>query len=244
MDEIKITPREILFSTIIISLMIGLGVWLSNPILENATQNAMKITSSVKVKDAEKFGYIRRTNVGDFIAEGTLIAKDSVSIPDIKGHYLFIKKVKERYTMHTRVYTTSDGKGHVRTHTQIYWSWDVVHTDRYESKFVTFLGQNFVLKSISHNIHDGYKETQKDGFNIRYRYYVIPTKVKGIMLGVCDNKTYSKLEFREKQTIKKIVEDAEDSINNSPTIFWVLWLIFVVFIVAVFYILENNWLED
>ena len=55
MSKYRITGREILFSTIIICAMVGLGVWISNPILRSSTESAMKVTSSVKVNDNEKF---------------------------------------------------------------------------------------------------------------------------------------------------------------------------------------------
>ena len=88
MSKYKITGREILFSTIIICAMVGLGVWISNPILRSSTESAMKVTSSVKVNDNEKFTYICRTNVGDFLAEGTLKAIDPVSIDELEGQYV------------------------------------------------------------------------------------------------------------------------------------------------------------
>ena len=243
MEDFKITPREILFSVIIIALMVGLGVWISNPILESVTENSMKVISAVKVSDAEKFGYIKRTNVGDFLAEGTLKAKDSVSISDIKGHYLLIKKVKERYTMHTRTYVTRSGKV-THVHHQVYWTWDRVHTDMFKSKYVTFLGNVFQLNNISEGLHHRYIETQKESSLIRYKYYVVPTKVKGTMIGVCDKKTYMNLEFRENQTIENMVKGAEDKIEISPVVFWIVWCLFIFGCIFGFYVLENDWLED
>ena len=66
MERFKITLREVLFSTIIICIMVGLGIWIRNPILRSSAESAMKVTSSVKVNDNEKFAYIRRTNAGIF----------------------------------------------------------------------------------------------------------------------------------------------------------------------------------
>ena len=94
--NVEITPREILFSTVIICVMIGFGVWLQNPILRHASEDSLETISRARVYDDERFGYIKRTNIGDFLAEGTLISTDSVSIPDIPGYYMMIRKVKER----------------------------------------------------------------------------------------------------------------------------------------------------
>ena len=54
-SDFQITKREILFSTIIVCVMIGFGVWISNPILKSASESALKTVSSVTVNDAEKF---------------------------------------------------------------------------------------------------------------------------------------------------------------------------------------------
>ena len=186
MSKYKITGREILFSTIIICAMVGLGVWISNPILRSSTESAMKVTSSVKVNDNEKFTYICRTNVGDFLAEGTLKAIDPVNIDELDGQYLKIKKVKEKYTRHTRRVVTSDGKGHTRTRVQTYWSWDRVKTLEFVSDSVVFLNQRFLLDSIKYHVGVDYKETQKESSHIRYKYYVHPTETNGVMVGVCD----------------------------------------------------------
>lgn len=244
MSKYKITGREILFSTIIICAMVGLGVWISNPILRSSTESAMKVTSSVKVNDNEKFTYICRTNVGDFLAEGTLKAIDPVSIDELDGQYLKIKKVKEKYTRHTRRVVTSDGKGHTRTRVQTYWSWDHVKTLEFVSDSVVFLNQRFLLDSIKYHIGVDYKETQKESSYIRYKYYIHPTETNGVMVGVCDKKVYTDLSFKENETIDKIVESAENKIHTGPIIFWVLWAHLIVGIVVLFYWAENKWLED
>ena len=244
MSIYRITGREILFSTIIICAMVGLGVWISNPILRSSTESAMKVTSSVKVNDNEKFTYICRTNVGDFLAEGTLKAIDPVSIDELEGQYLKIKKVKEKYTMHTRTVVTSDGKGHTHTRVQTYWSWDHVKTWEFVSDSVMFLNQRFLLDSIKYHVGVDYKETQKESSYIRYKYYVHPTETNGVMVGVCDNKVYTDLSFKENETIDKIVESAENKIHTGPIIFWILWIFLIAGIVILFYWAENKWLED
>jgi len=241
--DIEITSREILFSTIILAFLIGIGVWISNPILKYANEHALKVVSSVKVNDPEKFGYIKRTNAGDFLAEGILVA-DPVSIPDLSGKYMAIKRDKERYTMHTQTYTTTDGKGHTTVHTRTYWSWDVVHTDKWVSDSVTFLSQRFKLKNISYYWHTAHNTTIKESSNIRYVYYTHPESVKGLMIGVADNKKYQNLSFQENATIDKIVKNSENRIKNSPIAFFVFWTIFIIFALFIFYRFENYWLED
>jgi hypothetical protein len=242
--DFQITKREILFSTIIVCVMIGFGVWISNPILKAASESALKTVSSVTVSDANKFDYIRRTNVGDFLAEGTLHAVKPVTLPELDGNYMEIKKVKEKYTMHVQHYTTTDGKGHTQHHTRTYWSWDVVHRDVYTADSVLFLGVKFALKNVNYSVPCEYKETQKESSHIRYKYYVHPRSVKGVMVGVCDDKTYKELDFTNDTTIEKMIERADKRLNSAPVIFWVLWMLLTAGLVALFYYFENNWLED
>lgn len=244
MEQFEIKPREILFCVIIICVMVGLGVWIQNPILKSSYEKSAKIVSAVKVDDPEKFSYIKRTNAGDFLAQGTMSTVDPVSIPDIEGSYMKIEKVKEKYTMHTRVVTTTDGKGHTHSHTETYWSWDVVHRDNFCSDSVMFLGEKFRIDSIDYHVYCGFNKMIKESSHIRYKYYTHEKSVDGAMMGTCDNKAYSKLLFKKGETIASVVESAENKIKTGPVVFWVLWSILIAGVVFLFFYTENNWLED
>lgn len=241
--KIEITVREILFSTIILSFLVGIGIWVSNPILKRANEKALEIVSCVKVSDSEKFGYIKRTNAGGFLAEGNLVS-DPVSIPDLEGIYMAIKKDKERYTMHTETYVVTDSKGHSHIKTRTYWSWDVIHTDKWVSDSITFLNQRFGLKDIKYHWITTYNKTIKESSHIRYVYYTHPVSVDGLMIGIAEDKIYQNLSFQENTTIDKTVKKAEKNIKNAPIIFFVIWAIFIIFVIIGFYAIENRWLED
>ena len=68
-----VTKREILFSIIILSAMMSIGVLISTPIISSLSRKALMISSSVQANDSLKFGYIGRTEAGNFLAEGDLI---------------------------------------------------------------------------------------------------------------------------------------------------------------------------
>ena len=127
----EITIREILFSILILAVMVGIGVWISSPILRGSTERYLDRMSSVSVTDSSKFDYIRRTDAGRFVAEGTLSAVDTVSLPELARPYSYIRKAQEEYRRHTETYTTTDSKGHVTTHTRTYHSWDEVRHWKY-----------------------------------------------------------------------------------------------------------------
>lgn len=244
----RVTWREALFSFLIIAILYGAGVWISNPLLTRAIQKADKIITATKVSDANNFDYIRRTNVGFFIAEGKLIANDTISLPDIPGIYSRIDKVKEEYRSHVETYTTTDSKGNTTTHTRIVWEWERVDSWDYITKTYTFLGKRFTGKEIGYSC-----STTKDttiynrklwGSDVRYIYYTTPFIVSGTMSGDAVNKSYTNLDFRRGRTIKETVEKAENSRHNAPRIFWVLWSLMIAAVVFLFVACENDWLED
>ena len=249
----KITIREILFSFIIISLLFGLGVIISRSILPRLTETALNTISAVKVEEGmvDRFDYIRRTEVGDFLAADTLKALDPVSISDIPGRWLEIKKVKERYTKHVHHHTSSDGKGHTRHWTTVSYSWDPVNSWKWKSDSLLFMGQRFGIRDIKFGyslkiektIYERNKNFPSVG-DIRYVYLTWPEKTNGLMIGVAKDKWYSKLVFKKEQTIKKEIEKAEKRIMNVPIIFWILWWVMIVSGVIGFYWFENTWLED
>ena len=242
----EITKREILISVSILAIMIGIGIWISSPILTNATKKYEDIASSVVVSDAEKFGYIKRTNAGNFIAEGTLSVIDTTRIEDLAKPYSYIKKDKEEYRMHTQTYIVSDGKGHTSVRTRTYWSWDVVKTWKYESERGKFLGEEFRMEDVFK--YHSKKDTvikAKTGFfehDTRYVYYTCPPSFDGIMVGNADNKEYNGCKFIDGKTADEYVKKAEGNINTGSIVFWVLWIMLTTGLIVGFYALENKWL--
>lgn len=247
-DDWKITWREALFSVIIIAVLYGIGVWISNPILSSATEEAQRVITMTKVSDAEKFGYIRRTNVGNFLAEGDLIANDTITLSEFPGKYSRIKKVKEEYRSHTETYTTTDDDGDTHTHTRIVWEWEVVKTENFQTQTYTFLGTRFTGKEIDYSCPTTESKTIYDkklwGTDVRYTYYTTPLVVSGTMRGVTENKAYKDLKFKRGTTIKEIIDKAERKQHNAPITFWVLWSIVIAGAVFLFVYCENDWLED
>jgi len=237
----EITKREILFSTIILTIMIGIGIWLSNIISFSLHKKYENIICAIQIhSDQDKFDYIGRTEVGDFLAEGTLYACPPISIPDIEGQYMIITKEKQKYTMHTR--TTTDSKGHVHTHH--YWSWDHVKTEEFDATSLKFLNKMFSFKEVSFSKNLQYLCTIKESATIRYIYRVYPTSVNGTMNGIAKNKKYNGLFFRPNTNIDSILKHRENTNKFLNVLFWIFWIALTGFAIYGFYYLENNWLED
>lgn len=243
----EVTKREILFSTIILAIMIGIGVWISNPIISSLTQNALETVSAVKITDAEKFGYIKRTNAGKFYAEGPLVANDTIRLPELRRGYSYVEKVKEVYTMHTETYTTTDDKGHTQVHTRTYWSWDAKKKEKFETKTYTFLGGRFTKADIKYNVVKDkdtiiYEPKKLFHDEVRHVYYTTPITVNGILVGTADGKSYKNMCFKRGGHIVKEVERAENEISTVPVVFWIMWIILTGGLIALFYAAENHWL--
>ena len=238
----EITKREILLSTLIVAIMFGIGVWISSPILSKATSRYLDIASSVVVSDAEKFDYIKRTNAGMFIADGTLYVIDTVRIPDLPNAYSYVKKVKEEYRSHTETYRDSDGNSHTRT----YHSWDEVKHWDYKAENGVFLGQDFKMKDI-YKYHPKKEATIKADTKwyeteTRYVYYTCPPSFDGILTGIAEGKQYHEVKFREGITSFQYLERNEKNINTGTVVFWLFWTLFTIALVVGFYELENKWL--
>lgn len=241
----EITKREILFSVIILSVMMGIGIWLSNVISFSLDKKDEKIISAVQIySDVNKFDYIGRTDVGNFLAEGTIYAQHPVSIPDIPGEYLEITKEKQKYTMHMQVYTTSDGKGHVHTHTRVYWSWDHVRTDQYITDSLRFLNKVFSMKEVFFKYGLTEHSIIKESSHIRYIYRVHPVSRSGVMGGIVKDKKYKDLAFNPDWKIDSLIKHKENMHKTLNALFWVGWFLLTGFTIYGFYYAENNWLED
>lgn len=106
----EITKREILASVTIIAVMMILGIVIAGRIDAHQVQKNSEYYSALQITDAEQFQYGMDTSVGNAFVYGTLEAADPVTYPEIGGEYLYVEKVEEHYTMHTRTVTTTDSK--------------------------------------------------------------------------------------------------------------------------------------
>ena len=242
----EITKREILASVTILAIMVGIGVWLSAPILSKATERYLAVASSVVANTDDEFDYISRTNAGRFLANGTLSAIDTVRLEELPGVYSSVKKAKEEYRLHTEVYTTTDGKGHTTTHTRTYHSWDEVKHWNYKAERAMFRGKEFKIDEV-------YRvRMQKDTIikvktkmfenDTRYVYYTAPVSFDGVMLGSAMNRKYEEPKFINGLTAEEYIKNTERKLNGNTVLFWILWSLLTAGMIVGFYALENKWL--
>ena len=221
--DFEITKREILASISIIAVMILFGILISSKISEHQMDKNEIYNKAVKIESQEMFQYGMDTNVGNAFVYGDLKAVDAVTYPEISGEYMYVEKVKERYTMHTRQVAhtrTVNGKSQTYYTTETYWTWDRVGSENIKCKEVSFCGVNFTSNKIN-----------------------LPgTEYKGTIFTDLRDKTISdNTSFYNNSTIDETIERLE---SDFPIIiFWFFWVILIGGMVFGFYYLDNRWLD-
>lgn len=240
----EITKREIIASIVIISILLIIGFFISESITNSQNDKDSEYIKATHIEDQELFQYGMDTNIGNTFVYGDLIAVDTVSYPEIDGEYMYVKKIKEKYTRHTRTVTktkTVNGKTKTYTETEIYWSWDMINSENKTCKEITFCGITFPTSKIQIPSAE-YIDTIKESSHIRYKYYGTPIKHTGtIYTYLSDGTIPVNTEFHENMSIDELLEQYTSHVGNI--VFWIVWIIFIAFVVYGFYYLENNWLE-
>lgn len=77
----EVTKREIIFSIIIASIMIIIGIFIGNKIINNINDGNIKYSTAVKIDNNEsQFKHGLNTNFGNALVYGDLYAVDTVSL--------------------------------------------------------------------------------------------------------------------------------------------------------------------
>lgn len=236
----EITAREILASISIIAILLLIGVLISSKISDYQIERNEKYNKAVKIQSADLFQYGMETNVGNAFVYGELKAVDTVTYPEIGGKYIYVKKVKEKYTRHTRRVAHKSGKRTYYT-TKTYWTWDYAGEESKKSKRINFCGIDFENNKIILP-DDEYIDTVKESSRIRYKYYGVGTKYKGTIFTSLKDKTISdKTKFYNNRNIEETVKHLET--GAWLVLFRVFWAILTGMVVFGFYYLDNDWLE-
>lgn len=239
--DFEITKREVLASVSIIAIMLLIGMLLSAKISNWQMDRNEKYNKAVKIENnTDLFQYGMDTNVGNAFVYGELKAIDTVTYPEIGGKYMYVKKVKEKYTKHTRRVAHKSGD-HTYYTTETYWTWDYAGSEDIEGKEVSFCGIKFPIKKIDYPSPD-YIETIKESYYVRYKYYGTATEYKGTVFTALKDKTIEDgSSFYEDSKIPEVIDKLESGIWNA--VFWIFWILLTGFAVFGFYYLDNEWLE-
>ena len=154
----EITKREVLVSISIIAVLLLTGFLISGKISQYEMDQNEVYNKAIQIDTQEMLEYGMRTDVGNAFVYGELKAVDPVSYPDVSGRYMYLKKVKEKYTKHRRTY---------KDHTKTYWTWDYAGEESQKCTRLTFLNNTFSTSKII--VPDSsYIDTVKESRYIRY----------------------------------------------------------------------------
>lgn len=243
--DFRITKREMLVSVSLIAIMLVIGILISGNITEARLDRNEIYNKAVKIESADLFEYGMRTNVGNAFVYGDLKAVDTVTYPEIGGEYMYVRKVKEEYTKHTRIVTKTrtNSKGEVETYKEeeVYWSWDEVWWDSMACDEVSFLGVVFDSDKINRP-PSGYIDTIYKWTNVRYKYYGTGTEFTGTIFTELRDGTISDgSHFFENKTCSEALERMQAF--DWTGLFWAAWISLTGFVVYSFYYIDNKWLE-
>ena len=242
-NDFEITKREVLFSVIIVSIMLLIGVIIHGKINDSLMLEYQKYNTALQIEnDSDLFAYGMKTNIGNAFVYGDLEAVDTVTYSEIDGKYMYIEKVKEKYTRHTRTVTYTDSKGKTRTRTEVYWTWDYAGSENKKCKEISFC--EIVFDSNKINLpSSNYIDTIKESSRIRYKYYGVKSKYTGtIFTELKDNTICDNTSFYNNCTIKETIEELESGFELVA--FWMIWIVLTSGCVVLFCYFDNKWLED
>lgn len=264
----EITKRELLFSIIIIIIMLIIGVFISNYMVNEILEENSNYYKAVKINDDNQFKYALDTSVGNILAYGTVKALNPVTMPEITGEWMYLKKITEQYTQKVRIVTKTGANGKTYTKTEIYYEWDAIHSDHLESNQFEFMGVvfdnelnglpmiNIDLEQFStdnKNIYNNCIYTKSpflvNAGTIRYKFAGVQTSFPATLEVKANNGTLSSftggkaLNVYPNKNTDALIEELGKKEKLINDIFWIIWVILITVIVVFFYYKENNWLE-
>lgn len=240
----EITKREIIASVVIVAVMSLIGALISGKISEYQMDKNELYNKAAKMESTDLFRYGMDTNVGNAFVYGVLEAVDTVTYPEIDGEYMYVEKVKEKYTKHTRTVTktrTVNGKSETYTTTETYWTWDTVDREDKKCKELSFCKITFASDKFDIPEAD-YIGTIKESSHIRYKYYGTKQEFEGtIFADLRDGTIPNHTDFYADKTIEETVDYLES--GYGTVLFWTFWIILTAVCVYGFCYLENEWME-
>lgn len=257
----EITLREILVSIAIFFVLSGIG-YLIYEYIDDKSEIKKYETAQIIEDNKEKLDYLVNTKFGNVLISSTFKTgdKDAVKFDEINGEYAFIKRVKERYTMHTRTVCSGSGKNMV-CRPEMYWTWDCVDSDKKYAKNINFIGYSFDGKKLLNQVPNKNLKLSKKIYNqkyekietkyvyetsdVRYYYEYIPLNFKAtVFTNTRDKELFKDYTLFYKKTPEQVVENIKSSTKTNKLSFIIVWLLMTVGVIYWYISLDNNYLED
>lgn len=210
-------------------------------IVDNINEENERLNNMIKVIEPETLEYCINTQQNEFLIRGNAMANEPVSLPELKGKFSAIRKIKYHYESHIETYTVTvsdgNGKSHVETRTKVVWDWERKGYEDYKTNTVYLLGKNFDLLNTSYSYQsidfsdysNKDKSNWKDGYynyedsNTRYKYEIVPISYDTTFV------SNYKLILQKRlgnQTIEQVTEIKDTTYINI--IFYIIILIIII----------------
>lgn len=234
--------RTILVMIIVFLVTYGL-ICLSNHIVNSINTENERLNNLIKVTDDNSLLYCKNSQVNEFLVNGIAEANEPVTLPELKGEYSFIKKIKYYYESHTETYTVTvsdgNGKSHTETRTEVVWDWEEKGSETYSTQTVTLLNNLFTFNNTSFYPHSisfrnyanenikqsvfkdsKYYYIKKD---IRYEYYIVP---KTYMTTFISNYNLEMIKGYHDMTIEEVTKNQNS--DYVSILFHIIILIIII----------------
>lgn len=190
--------KKLIAAIVFIVISVVIDIVVCAKVANHNRQQRSMYQTALKTTDKDRFNYIINSQQGNVITNARLTASEGVKFPEMtnKNKFMYVERTLEEYTMHTTV--TTDSKGNIQTTT--YWSWDDVRTDKRQTKKVSIYGKQYDAskfnvgrflqdKSASKITNEKYSSYYYLDGDRRYRYEVVPIKIKGSFIAKAVNGT-------------------------------------------------------
>lgn len=262
--DFELTLRELVVSLAIIFLMVAFGLFIHSNIHNSILEKNEQYAKAPVTNSLELYNYIKKTGVGNTFTIFELRAKEPQSIPELNGEYLYIEKIKEEYTAHTRTVSSTDAKGRVSTRVETYYTWDYSGSTKTKSDDVLFNGDIYPFDKFDNyditfaNLSDvGSEYLDKEyrrisgqyayeNSEVRYYFKVIPVEMSGsTFVNLKDNEIQNKtVNLYSNISPEELKEKLIKNSSVSLFLFWFFWIILTGGLVVSFYVIDNRWLES
>lgn len=209
---------------VVATIMILIGILITGKLSESILDHNDPYNKAIRISDPELFKYAMSTNAGNAFVQGDWKVLDPVTDAGIEGEYSEILKIYEEYTMHTRVVTTTDSKGRVKTKTETYWTWDETMRMKYTSEKCEFLGVEFDTSKFS-GLDLEHTDTVKLRSDYRVKYYTSPTQVTSTVYTNLEDNTVAE---NSRIFADKTIEECYNKLITGKSriiVFWTIWII-------------------
>ena len=233
-----VTKREIIASIAILAVIYTAGALIFSSISRSKEDEYQEYNKAVRIQSAEQLQYAMNTDTGHVWAYGELKAVDPVTHEAVDGDFAEITEITEE--LRTQIYTTTDSKGHVHTHTRYYW--EEIDRETWHCEKQTFEGLEFDYGTIPFPEDERLCEVRKPLSDIRKIYYGSPKESEGTLYASAGSGTLSGAKYYKDWSIQETIDKLES--GTWKIIFWILWTAAAAIIVFAFVYAENRWLED